>query len=50
MALKIFENTKVIIKARLFDWNNMSFGMKNATISFSKTMDQMFESWKEEFI
>jgi len=37
------KKTTIIIKSSLYDWNVMSFGLKNATRMFSKTMVEVFK-------
>jgi hypothetical protein len=42
MVLKEMGKLALITKSSLFDWAIMPFGMKNATITFSKTMIKVF--------
>jgi hypothetical protein len=36
-------------KSRLFDWIVMPFDMKNATMTFSKTMTEVFGAYMDKF-
>jgi hypothetical protein len=37
------KKTAIITKFGLYDWNVMSFGLKNATGMFSRTMVEVFK-------
>jgi hypothetical protein len=48
-----FENMKkmvVITKIGLYDWMVMSFGLKNATSVFTKTMSKVFKELGDKFL
>jgi hypothetical protein len=43
MAPNDVKKTIVIIKSSLYEWNVMSFGLKNAISTFSRTMANIFK-------
>jgi hypothetical protein len=43
MAPNDVKKTIVITKSSLYEWNAMSFGLKNATSTFSKSMADIFK-------
>jgi hypothetical protein len=50
MLLDDVKKTSIITKSSLYDWNVMSFGLKNATRTFSKTMVEVFKDWIDQFL
>jgi hypothetical protein len=42
--------SNVITKLGLFDWNVMSFGMKNVTIIFSQMTTKVFGTYMDKFL
>jgi hypothetical protein len=40
----------MITKSKLFEWNVMPFGLKNATSIFSYTMAKVFKGWINQFL
>jgi hypothetical protein len=40
----------IITKYGLYDWNVMSFGLKNAIGTFSTTMAKVFKDWTNQFL
>jgi hypothetical protein len=41
---------KIVITTNLYEWNVMSFGLKNATSTFSCTMADIFKEWTSQFL
>jgi hypothetical protein len=50
MSLEDVKKTALITKSNLFDWNVMSFNMKNATSTFSKTVTEVFREYMDKFL
>jgi hypothetical protein len=50
MALKGIHKYVLNTKSRLFDWIVMPFDMKNVTITFSKTMTEVFGAYMDKFL
>jgi hypothetical protein len=44
------KKTTIITKSGLYDWNVMSFKLKNATRTFSRTMVEVFKDWTNQFL
>jgi hypothetical protein len=49
MLLDDIKKIAIIMKSNLYDWKVMSFGLKNATRTFSKTMVKMFKDYIDQF-
>jgi len=45
MALDDVKKKTIITKSSLYEWNVMSFGLKNTTSMFSRTMVDVFKKW-----
>lgn len=45
MALDDVKKTTIITKSSLYEWNVMSFGLKNTTNMFSQIMFDIFKKW-----
>jgi hypothetical protein len=50
MLLDAIKKTTIITKFDLYDWNVMSFGLKNVIGTLSKTMAKMFKDWTDQFL
>jgi hypothetical protein len=50
MAPEDMKKTALVIKTGLYDWTVMPFGLKNATITFTKTMSLVFKELGGEFL
>jgi hypothetical protein len=50
MALDDVKKTIVITKSGLYEWNVMSFGLKNTISTFSHTMVDIFKEWTNQFV
>jgi hypothetical protein len=50
MAPDDVKKTIVITKSRLYEWNVMPLGLKNATSTFSRTMANIFKEWTNQFM
>ncbi len=50
MLLDAIKKTTIITKSDLYDWNVMSFGLKNVIGMLSKTMAKMFKDWTDQFL
>jgi hypothetical protein len=49
-CLKNVHKSILITKLGLFDWIVMTFGMKNATSTFSRTMTEVFGTYMHKFL
>ncbi len=50
MSLNDIKKIVIITKSSLYDWNVMSFGLKNVTGTFSRFMVEMFKDWIDQFL
>jgi hypothetical protein len=50
MAPEDMKKTALITKIGLYDWTVMSFGLKNATSTFTKTMSTVFKELGDKFL
>jgi hypothetical protein len=50
MDPKDSKKTALITKTRLYDWTVMSFGLKNATSTFTRTMSEVFKDLGSRFL
>ncbi len=50
MDLEDSKKTVLITKTRLYDWTIMSFGLKNATSTFTRTMSEVFKDLGSRFL
>jgi hypothetical protein len=50
MAFEDMKKTTLITKIGLYDWIVMSFGLKNATSTFTKTMLEIFKELGNKFL
>jgi hypothetical protein len=50
MALKDKKKMAFITKTGLYDWTIMPFGLKNATNTFTRTMEKMFKKLGYKFL
>jgi hypothetical protein len=50
MALDDVKKTTMITKSGLYEWNVMPFRLKNATNTFSRTMDDILEEWTNQIM
>jgi hypothetical protein len=48
MALEDIKKTTIITKSGLYKWNVMPFGLKNAIITFPRTMAEIFKDWRNK--
>jgi len=50
MAPKDMKKTALVTKTGLYDWTVMPFGLKNATITFTRTMSLVFKELGDKFL
>jgi len=50
MAPENMRKTMLITKSGLYDWTVMSFGLKNATSTFTRTMSEVFKDLGDKFL
>jgi putative transposase len=50
MAFDDVKKKIVITQSNLYEWNVMSFGLKNATSTFSRIMADIFKEWTSQFL
>ncbi len=50
MAPEDVKKTALITKTGLYDWTVMPFGLKNATITFTRTMSEVFKDLGSKFL
>jgi hypothetical protein len=50
MAPDDVKKITMITKSGLNEWNVMPFGLKNTTNTFSRTMDDIFKEWTNQFV
>jgi len=50
MAPEDMRKTALITKSGLYDWTIMSFGLKNATSTFTRTMSEVFKDLGDKFL
>jgi len=50
MAPEDIKKTALITKTGLYDWTVMSFGLKNATSTFTRTMSEIFKDLGSKFL
>jgi len=50
MALEDMKKTTLITKTGLYDWTVMPFSLKNATITFTRIMSDIFKSLGDKFM